>query len=33
MIFDNIDGKQAVRTKSCTVLGNLVDHGIDAIVT
>jgi len=25
-----MDGKQAVRTKSWTVLGYLVDHGIDA---
>jgi len=29
-ILDNIDGKQAFRTKSISVLGTLFDHGVDA---
>ena len=33
IILDNSDGKQARRTNSCTSLGLLLDHGIDAIVT
>ena len=30
MVLDNIDGKQAKRTHSCSVLGTLFDHGVDA---
>ena len=33
MILDNIDGKQARRTKSSSPLGLLVDHGTDACTT
>ncbi|KAG0438015.1 hypothetical protein DMUE_3352 [Dictyocoela muelleri] len=29
---DSIDGKQARRTKSCSSLGQLMDHGIDSMV-
>ncbi|PVV04209.1 hypothetical protein BB560_001288 [Smittium megazygosporum] len=29
--FDNVDGKQARRTKSSSPLGELFDHGIDAL--
>jgi phosphatidylglycerophosphate synthase len=32
-ILDNIDGKQARRTKSSSPLGLLVDHGTDACTT
>ena len=31
--FDNVDGKQARRTKSSSPLGELFDHGCDAIST
>ena len=31
MILDNIDGKQARRTKNSTPLGMIVDHQVDAI--
>lgn len=30
-LFDNIDGKQARRTKNATPLGMLFDHGLDSI--
>ena len=33
MVLDNIDGKQARRTKSSSALGLLVDHGTDACTT
>ena len=33
MVLDNIDGKQARRTKSSSPLGLLVDHGTDACTT
>jgi len=33
MVLDNIDGKQARRTKSSSSLGLLVDHGTDACTT
>mmetsp|Transcript_145 Transcript_145/g.249 ORF Transcript_145/g.249 Transcript_145/m.249 type:complete len:387 (+) Transcript_145:70-1230(+) len=29
--LDNIDGKQARRTKQCSPLGELFDHGVDAL--
>lgn len=31
--MDNVDGKQARRTKSSSALGELFDHGCDALVT
>ena len=30
--MDNLDGKQAVRTKSSSPLGEMFDHGVDALV-
>ncbi len=29
--LDNTDGKQAVRTNSCSALGELFDHGSDSL--
>jgi len=31
-LFDNLDGKQARRTRSSSPLGELFDHGLDAVV-
>lgn len=32
-MFDNLDGKQARRTKTSSPLGLLFDHGCDAMTT
>ncbi len=32
-ILDNMDGKQARRTKTSSPLGMMFDHGCDALVT
>lgn len=33
MTFDGLDGKQARRTRTGSALGELMDHGVDAIIT
>lgn len=30
--MDGIDGKQAKRTNSCSIVGEILDHGFDAII-
>ena len=32
-MLDNVDGKQARRTGSCSPLGMIMDHGVDVLTT